>query len=53
MVNKVGILYHPLIEAAQIKAKELQEFLDSRGVSAWLCSAWEGEEARAQLMIPT
>jgi len=49
VVNKVGILYHPIIEAAQIKAKELQGFLDSRGVSAWLCSAWEGEEARAQL----
>ena len=49
MVNKVGILYHPMVEATQIKAKELQEFLDSRGVSVWLCSAWEGETARAQL----
>ena len=49
MVNKVGIVYHPKIEAAHIKAKELREFLVSNGVSAWLCSAWEAEAARAQL----
>jgi len=49
VVKKVGILYHPLVEAAQTKAKQLQEFLVSHGVSAWFCSAWEGEEARAQL----
>ena len=48
-MNKVGILYHPLVEATQIKAKELQEFLGSRGISVWLCSAWEAEKARAQL----
>ena len=30
-------------------AKELRDFLSSSGVSAWLCSAWEGEESRAQL----
>ncbi len=49
MVNKVGILYHPIVEAAYIKAKKLQEFLVSNGVSVWLCSAWEGEKAKAQL----
>jgi len=30
-------------------AKELQGFLDSKGISVWICSAWEGEEARAQV----
>ena len=49
VVKKVGILYHPMIEAAHALAKELQEFLGSRGVSVWLCSAWEGESARAQV----
>ena len=49
MVNKVGILYHPMVKAAYVKAKKLQEFLDSNGVSVWLCSAWEGDKARAQL----
>ncbi len=47
-VKKVGILYHPMIEAAYTLAKELEFFLDSSGVSVWLCSAWEGEKARAR-----
>ena len=47
-MKKVGILYHPMIEAAYTLAKELENFLDSSGVSVWLCSAWEGEKARAQ-----
>ena len=48
-MKKVGIFYHPLIEATQTKAKELQDFLSSRGITAWLCSAWEGETAGAKL----
>jgi len=48
-LNKVGILYHPLIEAAFIKAKQSQDFLVANGISVWLCSAWEEEKARAQL----
>jgi len=48
-VNKVGVLYHPMIEAAFIKAKQLQDFLVANGVSVWLCSAWEREKAKAQL----
>ncbi len=47
-VKRVGILYHPMIEAAYTLAKELESSLDSSGVSVWLCSAWEGEKARAQ-----
>jgi NAD+ kinase len=48
-VNKVGILYHPMVEATQVKARELKEFLDSRGVAVWLGSAWDRDKARAQL----
>ena len=48
-MKKVGILYHPMSEAAQVKARELQEFLVSRGVSVWLCSAWEAEQAKSRL----
>jgi len=48
-VKKVGILYHPMVEAAYTLAKELENFLDSSGVSVWLCSAWEGEKSRAQV----
>ena len=49
VVHRVGILYHPMIEAAYTLAKRLQEFLGSSGVSVWLCSAFEGEKARAQV----
>jgi len=48
-VKNVGIFYHPLIEATQTKAKQLQDFLASHGITAWLGSAWESEAARARL----
>jgi NAD+ kinase len=48
-MNKVGVLYHPMVEAAFIKAKQLQDFLVANGISVWLCSAWEGEKTKAQL----
>ena len=48
-MKRVGILYHPMNKDAYTLAKELRDFLSSSGVSAWLCSAWEGEESRAQL----
>jgi NAD+ kinase len=48
-VKKIGILYHPMIKAAHTLAEELQDFLNARGISVWLCSAWEGEQARAQV----
>ncbi|MFC2020093.1 NAD(+)/NADH kinase [Chloroflexota bacterium] len=46
-MKKVGILYHPIIATAHALAKKLEQFLTARGVSVWVCSAWEGEEARA------
>ena len=48
-MKRVGILYHPMIEAAYTLAKKLEEFLGSSGISVWLCSAWEGEKARTQV----
>ena len=48
-MKRIGILYHPMNEAAYTLARELQGFLDSKGISVWLCSAWEGEEAKAQV----
>ena len=48
-IKKVGILYHPRKEAAYALAEKLNEFLTSRGISAWMCSAWEGEQAKARL----
>jgi NAD+ kinase len=48
-MKKVGILYHPMIDAVRTLAEELKAFISARGVSVWLCSAWEGEAARAEL----
>jgi len=48
-LKRIGILYHPKVEATLIKAREVQEFLISRSFSVWLCSAWEKEEACQQL----
>lgn len=48
-LKKIGILYHPKVEATLTKAREVREFLSSRNFSVWLCSAWEKEEARQQL----
>lgn len=49
VMKKVGILYHPLKEAAEPLAQKLQRFLQAKGVSSWVCSAWETEMARARL----
>ncbi len=48
-VNRVGILYHPLNKAAKTLAKKLEKFLVGEGVSIWLRSAWEWEQAKAQV----
>ena len=48
-MKKIGVLYHPKVKATRAKTGEIRKFLDSRGISVWLCSSWEGDEARAQL----
>ena len=48
-MKRIGILYHPMIEAAHTLAKQLEKSLGSSGISVWLCSSWEGEKARAQV----
>jgi len=49
VMKKVGILYHPMKEAAYALAKKLEELLGAKGLSVWLCSAWEWETAKAQV----
>ncbi len=48
-MKRVGILYHPMKEAAYALAKQIEESLNSKGFSVWLYSAWEWEEAKAQV----
>ncbi|MBI4180971.1 MAG: NAD(+)/NADH kinase [Chloroflexi bacterium] len=49
MMKRVGILYHPMNEAACRLAEKLERVLVARKLSVWRCSAWEGERARAQI----
>ncbi|MBM2826075.1 MAG: kinase [Dehalococcoidia bacterium] len=51
MGNRIGILYHPKLEAAQVMANEMVEVLIRHGASTWTCSAWDDEGTRA--MIPS
>lgn len=48
-MKRVGIIYNPMIEAAQALAAELERFLAGSGVATWLCSAWEVDKARPQV----
>ena len=47
--KRIGIIYHPLNKAAHSLARKLAEFLDSGGIPAWLCSAWESDELKGQI----
>ena len=48
VMKEVGILYHPLKEAARTLSKNLEAFLSTKGLIVWLCSAWEWEKAKTQ-----
>jgi len=48
-VKKIGILYHPKVAATRTKATELESYLKSRGISVWVCSAWDKEKACGSL----
>jgi NAD+ kinase len=48
-IKKIGILFHPKVESTRVKAEELQSFLKTQGVNAWVCSAWETEEACSKI----
>jgi len=48
-MKKIGVLYHPKVTATRKKAGELEAFLKSKGIEAWVCSAWDREKACPQL----
>jgi len=48
-IKKVGILYHPMVEATLAKAKELESSLTMQGIVAWKSSSWEKEEINTML----
>ena len=48
-LKTVGILYHPTSAAEAVLAEELATVLPSMNAVAWLCSAWEEEQARGRV----
>jgi NAD+ kinase len=48
-ITRVGILYHPMVEATHSKAEGLADFLRSRSLAAWVSSAWEQKKNKELL----
>ena len=48
-MKKIGILYHPKVAATRVKARELERFIKSKGIAAWVSSAWDKDKACARL----
>lgn len=48
-MKKIGILYHPKVDATRAKATELDVFLKEKGIDVWLCPAWEPEKITESL----
>jgi NAD+ kinase len=48
-LKKIGILYHPKVEATHVTSSELEAVLKAEGLAVWRCSAWEPEEIAPDL----
>jgi NAD+ kinase len=48
-VKKIGILYHPKVEAAQVTSSALESGLERDGLRVWACSAWAPDEVASLL----
>lgn len=46
-MKRIGLVYHPLNKRALATAERLARFLEAKGFTFWLCSAWEAEELRS------
>ncbi len=51
-MKTIGVLYHPKVAATRQKAKEIETLVKQKGLSAWICSAWDREKA-GELMAGT
>ena len=43
-MKNAGLLHHPKLPGSLVLAQELARYLEERGVSPWLCSAWDEDE---------
>jgi NAD+ kinase len=50
LTKRIGIIYNPKIAQAKALSEQLLQVLPPLNASAWLCSAYEEEELRAQAL---
>jgi NAD+ kinase len=48
-MKRIGILYHPKVEKSERFARDIEIFLQGRGIRCWIHSSWDEEEARSAL----
>ena len=48
-VKRIGILFHPKVEKSERFARDIADFLKSKGLSCWIHSSWDEGEARKAL----
>jgi NAD+ kinase len=48
-MTRIGILYRPYVERAQVLAESIQSHLSRVGVATWLGSAWDDEDAARRM----
>ena len=41
---KAGLLHHPKLPESLVLAQEIAHYLEERGVTPWLCSAWDVDQ---------
>jgi len=48
-VKRVGILYHPKVERSERFARDIEVFLQGKGIQCWVHSSWDEGEAGSSL----
>ncbi len=43
-MKRAGLLHHPKLPESLALAQEIAHYLEERGVSSWLCSAWDEDK---------
>lgn len=49
-LQRVGVLFHPYIQASRPLARDIADFLEAQGVEAWTASSWDEATVRRQLL---
>ncbi len=48
-MKRIGVLFRPHVEKALTLAHSIRHFLESEGITVWLCSAWDEQAAEPHM----